>query len=625
MITPTSTNNPQNPANQEHGDLELTRTPRISDFIDPTAPEWDDDTVLLNLGQGAVFTQRHACAGVLILGQTGSGKTSAPGRALAINYLKAGYGMLVLCVKAEEYIDFMEHVRDAGRDPKDVIRITPNGPYKCDFLLYEMGQIGHSTLSLVTMLREATDILRQKGGGGSNDEFWSSSSNDLLKNAIDLYKLSHVYATELKKIGLYSGKHPIPAYRPCILSLLELIRTAPSERNQIGDLAAIDESFCLQCMVVAEDVVGTYAECIQNGQIAKVCGQDGDRVIKEWKLRIETYRLMMSYWRNEWASTGPGDRRMQDSIRAFAKSTIEALERGEVASIFQREEYVDENGNVNYRDTITPDALSDGKILIVDLPVADWQQSGKLAACIWKYMAQRHIERRGKSRNAKIEQCNARYRNEIEAAKRDIAKIGNPGLLNFLDRTKKKSAEEKLNRLIAEHKQTLWKIRKSVRPIGIYADECHNFHVPRDVEFQSTARSNRACTVDMTQNISSLDGAAGGGGAAHSLRDALAANLATKMFCKNQHADTNKWAENMIGHDIRSMTSTGTSYAKPWDIIGSVSFGKSTSYQPIVPAVDFTFLRSGGPLNNCCVDVIIVGAEPFAPRRTWLKCVFKQK
>ena len=606
---------------------ENLRTPRISDFIEENAQEWDDDKVLVRLGEDAVFTQRHATAGVLVLGQTGSGKTSGPGKTLAQNYLAAGYGFLVLCVKSEEAGDWVRYANEAGRG-KDVIRITPNGPYKWDFLLYEMSQIGHSTLSLVTMIRESTAILRQAGGRGSNDEFWESSSNDLLKNTIDLLKFSHVYAPQLQEIGLLPKNTWVPSYRPCILSILELIRTAPSQQSEFASKSAAT-SFCMQCINLASHVAGIYADALQNGTLAKIYGNDKEMDIhKEWELRVKTWNLVLSYWQNEWASKGPGDRKMQDSVRAFAKSTIEALERGEVANIFQREEVVQEDGRKTYRDTITPDALGEGKILIIDVPVLEWRQSGQLANCIWKYGAQRFIERRGKARDEKIERCEAQFIPAIRHAEQEVYRLEDAPRLTklFSDwRSKKKAVDANMNRLKDEYAKAVKKIKNTVRPIVIWADECHNFHVSRDVDYQTTARSNRGITVLLTQNIATLDGAAGGGGGAHALRDALAGNLTTRIFCKNQHADTNQWAEKMIGHDVRAMKSTGESRGNLiTTIIPSVSGGKSYSYQPIVPAVEFTLLRIGGPLNNFSVDAIIIGAEPFSPRKTWLKCVFNQ-
>jgi hypothetical protein len=48
------------------------------------------------------WTLADACQGVAILGENGSGKTSASDRHLARQYLKAGFGGLVLCFKTDE-------------------------------------------------------------------------------------------------------------------------------------------------------------------------------------------------------------------------------------------------------------------------------------------------------------------------------------------------------------------------------------------------------------------------------------------------------------------------------------------------------------------------------------------
>ena len=49
-----------------------------------------------------IWTLEDAFQGTVIFGSTGSGKTSGSGQLLALKFLKAGFGGLVLCVDIEE-------------------------------------------------------------------------------------------------------------------------------------------------------------------------------------------------------------------------------------------------------------------------------------------------------------------------------------------------------------------------------------------------------------------------------------------------------------------------------------------------------------------------------------------
>lgn len=66
---------------------------------------FDLDRPLIELVSGSeksAWTIRHAVEGVQVYGGIGSGKTSGSGRLLALKYLNAGFGGLVLTAKADE-------------------------------------------------------------------------------------------------------------------------------------------------------------------------------------------------------------------------------------------------------------------------------------------------------------------------------------------------------------------------------------------------------------------------------------------------------------------------------------------------------------------------------------------
>ena len=66
-----------------------------------TADYWPLNLPLIRFSEKRpdTWTLADACQGVLIMGELGSGKTSGSGQLLARQYLKAGFGGLVLCHK----------------------------------------------------------------------------------------------------------------------------------------------------------------------------------------------------------------------------------------------------------------------------------------------------------------------------------------------------------------------------------------------------------------------------------------------------------------------------------------------------------------------------------------------
>jgi hypothetical protein len=135
---------------------------------------------------------------------------------------------------------------------------------------------------------------------------------------------------------------------------------------------------------------------------------------------------------------------------------------------------------------VVPELTHDGAIILLDFPVKEWAESGILAQQIFKFLWQRATERR--------------------------------------------------------------KVTDTTRPVFCWADECQFFLSGYDLEFQSTARSSRACTVLLTQNLPTFYSRIGGQNPEHAA-NALIGNLRTKIFHSNNDNVTNKWAAEMIGKE----------------------------------------------------------------------------
>jgi NAD(P)-dependent dehydrogenase (short-subunit alcohol dehydrogenase family) len=205
------------------------------------------------------------------------------------------------------------------------------------------------------------------------------------------------------------------------------------------------------------------------------------------------------------------------------------------------------------RLNILPEETHAGKIILIDLPVEVFNEVGVCAQLVWKFCWQR------------------------ATARREPDKDG--GMPTFL-----------------------------------WADESQFFTSSGDLKFQATARSKRACTVYLTQNLPTYFDRAG-----QDRTNALLGNLQTKIFHANGDHITNTYAADTIARSVTSRSSTNISP-------GGMSFGTSEAVDYTVPPAEFQRLRKGGPENNCVVDAYIfqAGREWPSTGESYLKASFKQ-
>ena len=160
-------------------------------------------------------------------------------------------------------------------------------------------------------------------------------------------------------------------------------------------------------------------------------------------------------------------------------------------------------------------------------------------------------------------------------------------------------------------------ISESPRPVFLYVDEAQYLFSEYDKLFQTTARSSRACTVYLTQNLPNYITALSGSDS-RSRVDAFMGNLQTKIFHSNGDTVTNEWAANMISKtkqfrkNLSSSTSQDGSNFMP-DVTGRQSgFNQSETVDYQVLPHEFTTLKKGGRDNNLIVEGII-----FQGGRVW--------
>lgn len=164
---------------------------------------------------------------------------------------------------------------------------------------------------------------------------------------------------------------------------------------------------------------------------------------------------------------------------------------------------------------LIPEMTHDGAIIILDFPIKTWNETGVLAQLIFKYIWMRATERR--------------------------------------------------------------EITDQTRPNFLFADECQLFISSYDMEFQSTARSSRTCSVLLTQNLPSFYSRIGGDQPEHTV-NALMGNLRTKIFHNNDCTTTNEWATELVGKETVWRESFGSNSGWSEDQNMGYSRGKNSGW-----------------------------------------------
>ena len=153
----------------------------------------------------------------------------------------------------------------------------------------------------------------------------------------------------------------------------------------------------------------------------------------------------------------------------------------------------------------------------------------------------------------------------------------------------------------------------------MWIDEAQYFLNEHDARFQTTARSSRACTVLITQNISNYYAAIGGANPKDKV-NSLLGNLATKIFHGNNDSVTNNWAAETIGKTFRTSTSTSTNTES---LSGNTTMSESLHYQ--IEPQQFTILKGGGVENHCKVEAIVtVAGKLWSNGKNFIKTEFDQ-
>lgn len=477
---------------------------------------WPLGLPLVWLSDGDAFTLADACEGVAVLGATGSGKTSGSGCELALAYLRAGMGGLVLTAKPDEAALWQRYCQQAGR-LNDLVLISPANPWRFNVLDYELHRAGRGaglTENLVNLFTEVVQVAeRQSGTGGREDEgYWRRAMRQLVRNCIDLLILGpgHVSFPDLYRV---------------VISL-------PTSLEQLDDERWQQRSFAYDCLKQADEKTSDP----ERRKDLQLCA---DYVQDEFPVLSEKTRSII--------------------VSTFT-STVDTFQRGVLRELFST------------GTNITPEAVAEGKILVMDLPVKEFAEVGQLSQVLMKYVFMRSIERRPP--------------------------------------------------------------HGDLRPVFLWADESQNFTSDYDFQFQSTARGARVCTVYLTQNLSNYYATLGAGEQGKASTDSLLGNLNTKILHANGDPVTNQWAAELIGRSRQFFVNASRS--QPMDMASALlgftgemqaSGGINEVMEFEVTPQRFTTLGKGGRASGGLVDAIVFqGGRRFeATGKTWLPVTFQQQ
>lgn len=304
-------------------------------------PDFHPSTIVRDWREGEAFRIGDALTGVSVFGATGSGKTSGAAKHLAMGYLAADFGGLVLCAKKEERRQWQEWAKAADR-LEDLIIVDASANWRFNFLDYEATRSGEGaglTINIVALLDEIAGAIAagaSKAEGGGDNKFFQDALHHLNINLVDL---------------------PIFAGLPVTLPLLRsIVNTAPRSLEEAKSEAWQSESVCFAILGEAEKLVR-----------------------EQHPENLDDFEECKTYWLQEFPN-------LSEKTRSIITLSFSMLVRPFLTRPLRKLFAEDSN--------ITPEAAFSGKIIIIDLPVQEFRLAGRLANLAWKYCFQVAVLRR---------------------------------------------------------------------------------------------------------------------------------------------------------------------------------------------------------------------------------------
>jgi len=392
-----------------------------------------DKRTLFHLSRRDPFRIADAYQHIVIMGDTGCGKSTAGGM-IGMSYLQAGFGGCVLSYKEGESHRWITMAAATGRTPHMIV-INPDNPSTFNLLAWELERPGRgagSTENACDVLVQITEFTAPGGRRQVQDSHWTEGTRRLLKHSIETIRLAGLPIT--------------------MRHIRKIIEGIPVTHRFNGQLHWPPGSFVQECL-----------------QRAKQRGMDT--------------ALLEGYFVAELARIGQEEH--TGSVISSTTHMLDYLVSGVVAHLF-----------FNDHPTITPDFSKHGCIYLLDLPVLEFGNAGRIGQVAFRTVWIKEMMRR-------------------------------QGL-------------------------------EGGTPAFLYMDESQQFFSPQlDNLFLEAARSSCVSACYLTQTISAWYAAAEAG-RAHDQVHAAMSHLGLKLFMRNS-GDTNTYASNLISKALQIRYSGGSS------------------------------------------------------------------
>lgn len=445
------------------------------------------DTVLLELSRKDIWTLGDASGGVLILGDIGVGKTRGSGAAFREAFIEHGFGGLVLTAKPDEVALWQQACHKLGRSDSLIVVTPPRGDDPAEhcfnFLQHECNRPGARN-GLIPNIVELFLTVAEAGGsheGSAADPYWDNALRRLLTKAGYLSLLATGTVT--------------------FSELCDIVRTAPRSMEEGRDPRWQARS-------------PFYERLLQAKKNALKSGWDD-------------YEEVINYWMSELALL---DAKPRTSVESMLTTLATPFEHSPFRQLFCT------------KTTFVPEqSYTEGKIILLNMPVNEWHGLGRTAQLLFKTVWQRAVLARDRS-------------------------------------------------------------QRPFRPVFLWADEAHQFLTRFDALYQTQVRDSLGCTVFISQNLANFQSVLAGRGGKEAA-DTLIACLSTKIFHANGHQETNRWAEQLFGTESVYQPSSG--WTTNINAGGSSSISYAPAELPVVRSREFTMLKTGGNRNAGVTEAVV--------------------
>lgn len=473
---------------------------------------WHRSQLLIALNKKDHLTLGDAFENIIIFGGVGSGKTSGSSFAITRSLLELGLGGLVLTAKPGEAERWRKLCELTGRTA-DLIVVDDSGKYQFSFLDYALKLLGRSGAgieNLVAMLDAVMKIAERATGGRPSkgqEAFWEHGIRRHTRAIIAL----PIYATGEISIGF----------------MLEMMREVPRSLEQANSEQWRADSMICKLLAIAR---------------AKATDD----------LTLHDLNQIESYYFRDFPAVAE---RTRSIFEAGLFGIIDLLSRGSLFATFGQ--------STNF----TPSDCEDGKIIVVDWPIATHGPIGLIAQTLVKLAFQRMAQQRSGNDN---------------------------------------------------------------RPLFLVIDEFQTLVTETDYQHCAISRESRVINVLITQSIASLYAVLGADESGKAAVDALLGLANLKFWHANGDQISNIWAAEVIGRRMLRTRSCSLNHApyRAFEIFpeqpGFTTTSAETVEYAVMPHVFTSLLRGGPPKLQTEAIVFGSGRVWKTTNETYMKVVFNQ-